>query len=51
MGVGDPLANHPNSHFIHPPVFVDIEGKREGGAGNLGYKIISLYKTPRKKKE
>jgi hypothetical protein len=46
MGAGD-LANHPNSHFIqHPQVFMDIEGKREWEAGNLGSKIISLYENP-----
>jgi hypothetical protein len=41
------LSKFPNAHFLHPQVFVDIEGKREWEAGKLGYHIISLYKgTP-----
>jgi hypothetical protein len=41
--VVDELAKLPNAHFIHPQVFVDIEGKREWEASELGYKLIKLY--------
>jgi hypothetical protein len=40
--VVDELAKLPNAHFIHPQVFVDIEGKREWEASKLGYKLITL---------
>jgi hypothetical protein len=33
----------PSSHFIHPQVFLDLEGKREWEASDLVHKIISLY--------
>jgi hypothetical protein len=32
----------PSSHFIHPQVFIDIEGKREWEASDLGHKLITL---------
>jgi hypothetical protein len=38
------LIEFPSAHFIHPQVFVDIEGKREWEASRLGYKIITLYR-------
>jgi hypothetical protein len=37
------LANLPNSHFIRPQVFVDMEGKREWEAIELGCKLILLW--------
>jgi hypothetical protein len=40
------LAKLPNTHFIHPQVFIDIGGKRDWEASHLGYKLISLYKGP-----
>ncbi len=48
--IGDPdgrvisdLAKIPSSHLIHPQVFIDIEGKREWEASDLGYKLVTLY--------
>jgi hypothetical protein len=41
--VAKELSNLPSSHFIHPQVFLDLEGKREWEASDLAYKIISLY--------
>jgi hypothetical protein len=48
--IGDPdgrvishLAKIPNSHLIHPQVSIDIEGKREWEASDLGYKLVTLY--------
>jgi hypothetical protein len=37
------LATFPNAHFIHPRVFVDVEGKREWDAAELVHRLISLY--------
>jgi hypothetical protein len=37
------LAKLPSLHFIHPQVFLDLDGKREWEASDLGYKLISLY--------
>jgi hypothetical protein len=42
----DHLSKFPNPHFLHPKVFVDVQGKREWEAGKLGYHIISLYRGP-----
>jgi hypothetical protein len=39
----DDLAKLPNSHFIHPQVFLDLEGKRDWESSELGFKLISLY--------
>jgi hypothetical protein len=48
--IGDPdgrvvsdLAKIPSAHLIHPQVFIDIEGKREWEASDLGYKLVTLY--------
>jgi hypothetical protein len=37
------LARLLSSHFIHPQVFIDIEGKREWEASDLGHKLITLH--------
>jgi hypothetical protein len=35
MGVGSQSTNYPNSHSIHPQVFLDIKGKRQWEAGKI----------------
>jgi hypothetical protein len=42
LGIGT-LSTYPNAHFIHPKVFVNIEGKREWEVSQLGYSLISPY--------
>jgi hypothetical protein len=37
------LADLPNSHLIHPQVFLDVGGKREWEASELALKLISIY--------
>jgi hypothetical protein len=41
--VVEELSKLPSSHFIHPQVFLDLEGKREWEVSDLACKIISLY--------
>jgi hypothetical protein len=44
----DQLSKLPNAHFIHLQVFVDIGGKREWEASQLGFELISLYTCRRR---
>ena len=37
----DELAKLLSSHLVHPQVFLDLEGKREWEASDLGFKLIS----------
>jgi hypothetical protein len=39
----DELAKLPSSHFVHPQAFLDLGGKREWEASELGYKLVSIY--------
>jgi hypothetical protein len=39
------LGSYPSSHFLHPQIFADIEGKREWEAIALGIKLITLYEN------
>jgi hypothetical protein len=39
------LRSYPSSNFLHPQIFVDIEGKREWEAMLLGHKLITLYEN------
>jgi hypothetical protein len=46
-----PVASLPSCHFIHPQVFIDIKGKREWMASDLGYKLVTLCDAKRGKKK